>query len=150
MSDLKSFIVLYDGKFIRVYKENDVDKVIEELKDKLRHYPMMVALLESDKKEIAELKAQKAQAEDDCTYWKAKAQRERHHKFKRCCEEAKICQLRLERYEQYVTKYKNCNGPTIQRWRFLKDHYEKWYTRWFKIAEKFNPNSTATKENSDG
>ena len=112
MSELKSFIVLYDGKFIRVYNENEADKV------------------------LAELKAQKAQAEDDCAYWKAKAQRERLHKFKRCLDEAKICQLRLERYEQYVTKYKDCNDPTIQRWRFLKDHYEKWYMRWFKIAEQ--------------
>ena len=46
--ELKSFIVLYDGKFIRVYKENDADKV------------------------IAELRAQKAQAEDDCAFWKKK------------------------------------------------------------------------------
>ena len=38
------------------YLKSEADKVIAELKDKLRHYPMMVALLESDKKEIAELK----------------------------------------------------------------------------------------------
>ena len=40
MSELKSFIVLYGGKFIRAYKESEADKVIAE-KDK----------------EIAELKA---------------------------------------------------------------------------------------------
>ena len=33
MSELKSFIVLYDGKFIRAYKESEADKVIAE-KDK--------------------------------------------------------------------------------------------------------------------
>lgn len=132
MSGLKSFIVLYDGKFIRVYKENDVDKVIEELKDKLRHYPMMVALLESDKKEIAELKAQKAQAEDDCAYWKAKAQRERHHKFKRCL-------AMTERWLFAFNVTNKCN--------------DKFYLRSLKyreLAEKFNPTSTAMKENSDG
>ena len=30
---------------------------------------------------IKELKAQKAQAEDDCAYWKTKAQSEHHHKY---------------------------------------------------------------------
>lgn len=123
MSELKAFET---GLGKKVYLKSEADKVINELK------------------------AQKAQTEDDCAYWKSKVQRERHHKFKRCLDEAKICQLRLERYEQYVTKYKDCNGPSIQRWRFLKDHYEKWYMRWFKIAEQFNTNSTATKENSDG
>lgn len=33
------------------------DKEIKVLKDKLRHYPMMVALLEKDEKEIEELNA---------------------------------------------------------------------------------------------
>ena len=60
----------------------------------------------------------------------------RHYKYHKCLDKAKICQLHLERYEQYVTKYKNCDGPTIKRWRFLKDHYEKWYKNWLKIAEK--------------
>ena len=30
MSELKSFIVLYDGKFIRAYEEKEADKVIAE------------------------------------------------------------------------------------------------------------------------
>ena len=38
---------------------NQKDKEIAELNDKLRHYPMMVALLESDKREIAELKEER-------------------------------------------------------------------------------------------
>lgn len=35
MNELKSFIVLYDGKFIRAYKESEADKVISELKQRL-------------------------------------------------------------------------------------------------------------------
>ena len=35
MSELKSFIVLYGGKFIRAYKESEADKVIAELKKKI-------------------------------------------------------------------------------------------------------------------
>ena len=34
MSELKSFIVLYDGKFIRAYKESEADKVFAA-KDKV-------------------------------------------------------------------------------------------------------------------
>lgn len=59
-----------------------------------------------------------------------------HQKYKRCLGNAEICQLRLERYERYLTEYKDCNSPTIQRWRFLKRHYEKWYKRWIALAEK--------------
>lgn len=33
MSELKSFIVLYDGKFIRAYEESEVDKQIKELEE---------------------------------------------------------------------------------------------------------------------
>ena len=33
MSELKSFIVLYDGKFIRAYEESEADKVIAELEE---------------------------------------------------------------------------------------------------------------------
>ena len=34
MSELKSFIVLYDGKFIRAYEESEADKVIARQKYK--------------------------------------------------------------------------------------------------------------------
>lgn len=33
MSELKSFIVLYDGKFIRAYEEKEADKAIAELEE---------------------------------------------------------------------------------------------------------------------
>lgn len=36
MKELKSFIVLYNGKFIRAYHEAEVDEVIAALHDKLR------------------------------------------------------------------------------------------------------------------
>ena len=90
---------------------------------------------------IKELKAQKAQAEEDCAYWKTKAQRERHHKYKRCVTEAKICQLRLQRYERYLCEYKGRDGRRIvARWLFLRNYYGRWHERWLKLAEKFKPN----------
>lgn len=63
-----------------------------------------------------------------------------HYKYRRCLDEAKICQLSIERYGRYIAEFKDCGYPSIQRWRFLKNHYEKWYQRWLELAEKFKPN----------
>ena len=65
MSELKAYRVKGNtlGDFDDVYIKSDVDAVIAELKDKLRHYPMLVALIENDKKEIA--KKDKEIAEKD-------------------------------------------------------------------------------------
>ena len=54
MSELKAYRIKGNtlGDFDDVYIKSDADAVIAELKDKLRHYPMLVALLESDKKKL--------------------------------------------------------------------------------------------------
>jgi hypothetical protein len=98
---------------------------------------------ESDKF-IAELKAQKAQLEDDCAYWKmrhgnaANAMHEteeyamqlynelRHHKYKRCLAMAKLCKRkRIDAADYRIPR---------KKWEF----YDKWYKRWLELAEKFN------------
>ena len=63
MSELKSVYIDRTGDWCRsgnntgrFYLREEADKVIAELEDKLRHYPMMTALIESSNKEIAELK----------------------------------------------------------------------------------------------
>lgn len=33
---------------------------------------------------------------------------------------------------------------------FKREWWNKWRKRWLELADQFNPNSTATKENSDG
>ena len=43
MSELKSFIVLYDGKFIRAYEESEADKVIAELKSEIERLEILCA-----------------------------------------------------------------------------------------------------------
>ena len=105
-------------------------------------------------KVIAELKAQKAQAEDDCAYWKmchgnaANAMHEteeyamqlykelRHANYKRCLAMAKVCYLRFVRYENYLQK--SCaNNATISAYRFRRCMYDKWEKRWRELAEKF-------------
>lgn len=43
----------------KVYLKSEADKVIAELKDKLRHYPMMANLIDSGYKEIEKLKEER-------------------------------------------------------------------------------------------
>ena len=86
-------------------------------------------------KVIAELKAQKAQAEDDCAYWKTMSRkraddnevmakqradafkRERHHKYKRCLAMAKICENGL--------------GTVVK-----PGWWDKWRKYWLGLAKK--------------
>jgi iron-sulfur cluster repair protein YtfE (RIC family) len=78
MSELKTYKMV-DKKYCtdcvcvipsEVYLKSEADKVIADLEES--HKKEVGQLLI----EIAELKAQKAQAEDDCAYWKAKAKGE--------------------------------------------------------------------------
>ena len=93
-------------------------------------------------KVIAELKAQKAQAEDDCAYWKMSegnavaAMHEteeyamqlynelRHQKYKRCLAIAMWC--RRNRLHASVC------GPVEKI-----DFWEKWRKRWLELAKNF-------------
>jgi hypothetical protein len=96
MSELTSYYY-YEDRVItpathlyRVYHADEADKVIAKLKNKLQNVSSLLKetrewLVESQKlhkrcadnavKVIAELQAQKAQAEDDCAYWKTLAQK---------------------------------------------------------------------------
>lgn len=103
-------------------------------------------------KVIAELKAQKAQAEDDCAYWKMRegnavnamheteeacmflTKSERHQKYKRCLAMARMC----ERKRVDAANYR----IPREKWEF----YEKWHKRWLKIAEKFEPNNSTAQQ----
>lgn len=110
----------------------------------------VLAKLEEQESEIAELKAQKAQAEDDCAYWKmregyaANAMHEteeyaiqlynesRHNKYKRCLAMAEMCMHKRWRTDEgfdYARSTRHMN-------------------KWLAIAEKFKPNSTA--QNGEG
>ena len=82
-------------------------------------------------KVIAELKAEKEQAEDDCAYWKTKAQRECHHKYKRCLDKAARCAA------ECVVKQNTYKGFQTHKSEFRIGHFRKWYFRWLELAEKF-------------
>lgn len=99
---------------------------------------------------IKELKAQKAQAEDDCAYWKTMSRkcaddnevmakqradafkRERHHKYKRCLAMAKYCESEEKRLEAIAPLFdtdKEC-------WEYGSDYWKKWHKRWLQLAEQ--------------
>lgn len=127
MAELKAFEVsgkaLFGRTYVKkVYLKSEVDKV------------------------IAELKAQKAQAEDDCAYWKTMAQknaednavmakqraeafeRERHHKYKRCLAIAERCNDKIDNPVQ-------CDEH--DDWLIITEYWERWHKRWLELAEKF-------------
>ena len=127
MSELKSQIALLQGfsyvEYREVYLKSEADKV------------------------IADLKAQKAQAEDDCAYWKTMSRkcaddnevmakqrtealkRERHQKYKRC----------LDNAAKYLWKrnYWRDSTPAYERQHQWENMAYKHYKRWLELAEKF-------------
>ena len=122
-----------------VYLKSEADKVIAELKDKARHYPMMAALLENDKKEIAELK-DKLQAADEQIenlinsassimlfqdrVTDDKCAELRYQKYKRCLAMA---------YVEWLKQMIIGNHPEsiLYRRAFRREH------KWRRLAEKF-------------
>lgn len=116
---------------LKAISSGEIYKIIE-YEDCYRTDDLYYPKSEADKV-IAELKAQKAQAEDDCAYWKTRAQRERHHKYKRCLAMARWCKdeedAALERYTWNSGRYAEV------------EFYEKWHNRWLELAEKFKPNN---------
>lgn len=125
MSELKAFVArkIDDGTCdpvpcVEVYRKSEADKL------------------------IAELKSQKAQAEDVCAYWKTMAQKnaadnaemakqraealkmECHHKYKRCLAMARVCRLRARWFGDNAF-YKK------EQWAL------QWHKRWLELAEKF-------------
>lgn len=46
--ELKAFIVLYNGKFVRVYPENKVNKVLADKNNEIRKLKEQVALLQAE------------------------------------------------------------------------------------------------------
>lgn len=102
----------------------------------------VLAKLEEQESEIAELKAQKAQAEDDCAYWKmchgnaANAMHEteeyamqlyneaRHQKYKRCLAMA---------YVEWLKQMNLCKYPESILYRRAVRRERKWK----ELSEKF-------------
>ena len=117
MSELKSFIVLYDGKFIRAYEEKEADKVIVELK-KEKEY-----VIENTAKVI-----------------NAQEREIRHHKYKRCMAMRNMCRYAQYSYS-YLMEYEGCkictNDIDFRKYDKKYHFYLRWRKRWMELAKKF-------------
>jgi len=118
---------LEDAKATAYAESVDAGMENHRLKDKLRHYPMMVALLESNKKEIAELKD--IDSKNRSAYYKdlsMMAKDVEHQKFKRCLAMARQC------HNESLWWYSKGYG-----FEKYDKFWEKWEKRWLELAGKF-------------
>jgi hypothetical protein len=135
MSELKAYIgPAPDEKGLAdYYLKSDADKVIADLEES--HKKEVGQLLT----EIAELKAQKAQAktflEDAASamheteeYARKLYKEAQHHKYKRCLAMAMWCFEKS--YSTTLVKYDKESG-------LLRNFYDWWGKRWLELAEKF-------------
>lgn len=145
MSEPKSFIVLYGGKFIRAYEESEADKVIAELKDKCqmhdffwegcgfakRGFKNTIAVSEAyDFMEAENVRLKEAiavyQRNEKLDIWEI-----RHSKYKRCLAMAKWC-------ENAILGWMGSKESFSSHQRYVKVMlFTKWQNRWLKIAEQF-------------
>lgn len=143
MSEMKSYIGPHptDHTLTEYYLKSEADKVIAEkddeiatLKDKLRHYPIMAALLESDKREIAELKKEKEYTLEHTTeVINAQEKELRHQKYRRCLAMAEWCHAK---YDEEDARINGCGAS----WEYISikmKYWERWRWRWDALAEKF-------------
>ena len=113
------------------YTRTDADNVIAELKDKLRHYPMIVALLESDKKEIAELKECLIECQKMHKRCSDNAIKQlRHQKYKRCLAMARWCGSKV----YHIRRTPLCDMSEHEYWKYENDFWQRWQKRWLDLA----------------
>jgi len=130
MSELKAFdiVVSEEGygegivKYRRaVYDKSEVDKVIEELKEKY-------------KTEVKELLCLIRDKENDFNRAFDSVEKEiLHQKYKRCLAMAEMCEAR---YDEEDAKVNGCGAS----WEYISKemkYWERWRNRWLKIAELF-------------
>ena len=126
VQELKAFIVLYNGKFIRVYPENKVNNVLAEkdaeiadLTDKLQKEYGLV-------KETRDCLIESQKMHKRCADNAIKVIR--HNKYKRCLGLASGCRLRARWFGDNAF-YKK------EQWAL------QWRKRWLALAEKFKERS---------
>lgn len=95
-----------------VYLKSEADKVIAELKDKLKHKSEEYA--------------------NTCRFYENEL---RHQKYKRCLDNAEICCEKKENcYNRALRKYSKDEADYLVR---KSDFWQDWEFRWLKIVEKF-------------
>lgn len=124
MSKLKADNTFVFGEECLAYKKSEADKYIGELK-----------------KERDWLAKDRAQAYDDL---EKRAQLNikqeesiRHHKYRRCLENAERCNDKIDNPVQY---------DDHDDWLIITEFWERWHKRWLELAEKFKPNNSTAQQ----
>lgn len=75
-------------------------------------------------------------SDEGCWVLKSAADKEiRHHKYKRCLDNAEICCEKKEKcYNRALRKYSKDEADYLAR---KSDFWQDWEFRWLKIAEQF-------------
>ena len=116
MSELKSFIVLYDGKFIRAYEESEADKVISEKDAEIERLEILCANYRHDCDNLAISNEQAKRAA------RTLLKNTNHNKRKRCLAMANLCHWKM--------------GVFIYK-EEKRNFYQRWHKRWLELAEVF-------------
>ena len=116
-----------DDDAAQVYLKSEADKVIAELEDKLK---VQTSIAEEGWKEFRTYHTSYAEAVKEL-YEKNKELR--RQKYKRCLAMAKLCE---ERYN-YLTCLENWQMTDKEYQQVIGDYWDRWNTRWLKIAEQF-------------
>lgn len=111
----------------QVYLKSEADKVIEDLKAKLK-------VQTSNAEEAWKLKDSYHTDYSEAVEELFKKNKQlRHNKYKRCLAMARMCE---ERYN-YLTCLENWQMTDKEYQQVIGDYWDRWNTRWLKIAEKF-------------
>ena len=90
----------------------------------------VLAKLEEQESEIAELKAQKAQAEDDCAFWKTRAQKTADDNLVMAKQLAeKDAEIRKLNFQMWSARCEaaeaECDAPRLARCRYMADKFKE-------------------------
>lgn len=122
MSELKSFIVLFDGKFIRAYEESEADKAIAEKDETI---------------DVLKERNDGLQKATDSAWSKVNAMYDelRHHKYKRCLAMADKC---VDLCHKAKDLYRWAEDENLEHhYNHKIEFFARWHKRWLEIADKF-------------
>ena len=109
------------------YAKAEADKVIEDLKAKLK-------VQTSNAEEAWKLKDSYHTDYSEAVEELFKKNKQlRHNKYKRCLEMARMCE---ERYN-YLTCLENWQMTDKEYQQAIGDYWDRWHNRWLELAEKF-------------
>ena len=140
MSELTSYYY-YEDRVItpathqyRVYRADEADKVIAELQAMLEERNKQVGELKKERDWLAKDRAQAYNDLEKRAQLNIKQEESiRHHKYKRCLDNAERCRLEQERIE--LIENQDITDDDFDK--LVKGFYKKWRKRWLELAKKF-------------